>query len=72
MRGSYLLGVEVNRDHEGGSSGARPHHCTEMQATPTISLKEGNSGALFLVVGDCVRAFPLLDQCIKNTSDTDQ
>ena len=45
VRWSYLLGVEVNRDHEGGSSRARPHHCTAMQATPTISLNEGNSGA---------------------------
>ena len=30
VRRSYLLGVEVNRDHEGGSSRARPHHCTAM------------------------------------------
>ena len=42
---SYLPGPGVNRDQEGGSSRARPHHCTGMQATPTNSQKEGNSGA---------------------------
>ena len=56
---SYLPGVEVNRDHEGGSSRARPFHCTSARLTPTITPNVGNSNAQFLLVGDCVRAIPL-------------
>jgi len=42
---SYLPGVEVNRDHEGGSSRARPFHCTKVGLTPTITPNVGNSNA---------------------------
>ena len=42
---SYLPGVEVNRDHEGGSSRARPFHCTSAWLTPTITPNVGNSNA---------------------------
>ena len=55
---SYLPGVEVNRDHEGGSSRVRPFHCTSVGLTPTITPNVGNSNASFLIVGDCVRAIP--------------
>lgn len=55
---SYLPGVEVNRDHVGGSSRSRPFHCTSAGLTPTITPNVGNSNASFLLVGDCVRAIP--------------
>ena len=55
---AYLPGVEVNRDHEGGSSRVRPLHCTSDGLTPTITPNVGNSNAQFLIVGDCVRALP--------------
>ena len=55
----YLPGVEVNHDHEGGSSRVRPFHCTSVGLTPTITPNVGNSNASFLLVGDCVRAIPL-------------
>ena len=55
---SYLPGREVNRDHEGGSSRARPFHCTPVGLTPAISPNVGNSTALFVLVGICVRANP--------------
>ena len=42
---SYLPGWEVNRDHEGGSSRARPFHCTSVGLTPAISPNVGNSTA---------------------------
>ena len=42
---AYLPGVEVNRDHEGGSSRARPLHCTPVRLTPTITPNVGNSNA---------------------------
>ena len=55
---SYLPGWEVNRDHEGGSSRARPFHCTSVGLTPAIISNVDNSTASFLLVGDCVRAIP--------------
>ena len=55
---SYLPGREVNRDHQGGSSRARPFHCTPVGLTPAISPNVGNSTALFMLVGICVRANP--------------
>jgi hypothetical protein len=42
---AYLPGVEVNRDHEGGSSRVRPGHCTWVGLTPTITPNVGNSNA---------------------------
>ena len=42
---AYLPGVEVNRDHEGGSSRVRPFHCTSVGLTPAITLNVGNSRA---------------------------
>ena len=55
---SYLPGWGVNRDHEGGSPRARPFHCTPVGLTPAISPNVGNSTALFVLVGICVRANP--------------
>ena len=55
---SYLPGRGVNRDHEGGSPRARPFHCTPVGLTPAISPNVGNSTALFVLVGICVRANP--------------
>lgn len=51
--------MEVNHDQGGGSSRLRPDHCTAVGLTPTITPNVGNSSAQFLLVGDCVRAFPL-------------
>ena len=45
MSKAYLPGVEVNRDHEGGSSRVRPDHCTTVGLTPTITPNVGNSNA---------------------------
>ena len=45
VNSSYLPGVEVNRDHEGGSSRVRPFHCTSVGLTPTITPNVGNSNA---------------------------
>ena len=42
---AYLPGVEVNRDHEGGSSRVRPFHCTSVGLTPAITPNVGNSNA---------------------------
>lgn len=42
---AYLPGVEVNHDHEGGSSRVRPFHCTQVGLTPTITPNVGNSNA---------------------------
>ena len=58
-RTSYLPGVEVNHDQEGGSSKARLFHCTSVELTLTITPIVGNLNASFLLVGDCVRAIPL-------------
>ena len=48
-----------NNDLIGCSSGVRPRHCTESGLTFAITPNASNSGAQFLVVGDCVRAVPL-------------
>ena len=42
---AYLPGTEVNRDQEGGSSRARPFHCTSVGLTSTITPNVGNSSA---------------------------
>ena len=55
---SYLPGWEVNRDHEGGSSRARPFHCTPVGLTPAISPNVGDSTVQFVLVEICVRAKP--------------
>ena len=57
---SYLPGTGVNVDHVGRSPRARPFHCTSVGLTLAITPNVGDSGAAFLVVGDCVRANPLL------------
>ena len=57
---SYLPGWGVNHDHEGGSPRARPFHCTSVGLTPAIISNVDNSTASFLLVGDCVRAIPLI------------
>ena len=46
-------------DHLGGSSRVRPFHCTTVWLTFAITPNVGDSGAQFLLVGDCVRAIPL-------------
>ena len=45
-------------DHEGGFPRTRLTHCTASVLTPAISPNARNSTAKFVVVGDCVRAFP--------------
>ena len=42
---AYLPGMEVNRDHQGGSSRVRPFHCTSVGLTPAITPNVGNSNA---------------------------
>jgi len=44
-RKAYLPGVEVNRDHEGGSSGVRLGHCTSAELTSAIIPNVNNSCA---------------------------
>ena len=55
-----LTWLRGNHDHEGGSSRARPFHCTTVGLTLAINPNVIYSGVQFLVVGDCVRAVPLL------------
>ena len=59
---AYLPGVEVNHDHEGGSSRMRLSHCTSGQLTPTMVSNVDHLNAQFLLVGDCVRAIPQIRQ----------
>jgi len=53
-----LTWLRGNHDHQGGSSRARPFHCTKDGLTLAINPNVINSGVQFLVVGDCVRAVP--------------
>ena len=46
-------------DPLGGSPSVRPFHCTEVGLTAAIIPNVDDSGAQFLLVGDCVRAIPL-------------
>ena len=69
---AYLPGVEVNHDHEGGSSRMRLSHCTSGQLTPTMVSNVDHLNAQFLLVGDCVRAIPqimkgrgVIEKCVK-------
>ena len=55
---AYLPGTEVNGDPQGRSSRARLYHCTPVWLTLAIAPNVGDSGAQFMVVGDCVRALP--------------
>ena len=55
---AYLPGTGVNADQQGRSPRARPFHCTSVGLTPAITPNVGDSGAAFMVVGDCVRAIP--------------
>ena len=64
---AYLPGVEVNHDHEGGSSRMRLSHCTSGQLTPTMVSNVDHLNAQFLLVGDCVRASPKLDDGCQAT-----
>jgi len=48
---AYLPGVEVNRDHFGGSSRARLVHCTWNRLTPASIPNADTSGAEFLLAG---------------------
>ena len=61
---SYLPGAEINCDHEGSFSRARPFHCTSERLTSMIIPNVDNSGAQFLLVGSSVRADP--DKKLKN------
>ena len=47
-----------DRDREGGSPRARPLHCTTVGLTLAIIPNVDDSGAQFLLGGDCVRAIP--------------
>ena len=58
VREIILTWLRGNHDHEGGSSRARPFHCTAAGLTLAINPNVINSGVQFLVVGDCVRAVP--------------
>ncbi len=53
-----LTWLRGNLDQEGGSSRVRPYHCTTAGLTLAINPNVINSGVIFLVVGDCVRAVP--------------
>ena len=55
---AYLPGTGDNRDPSGGSPRVRPYHCTPAGLTFAIAPNAGDSGAQFLLVGDCVRAIP--------------
>ena len=44
-RWTYLPGVGVNHDQEGGSPRVRPVHCTSDRLTPTIVSNVNNSSA---------------------------
>ena len=57
---AYLPGVEVNHDQQGGSSRMRLSHCTSGRLTPTMVSNVDHLNAQFLLVGDCVRAIPLI------------
>lgn len=59
---SILTWHRRNLDQEGGSPRARPYHCTSVWLTLAITPNVGDSGALFMVVGDCVRAIPFIKQ----------
>ena len=66
---AYLPGVEVNHDHEGGSSRMRLSHCTSGQLTPTMVSNVDHLNAQFLLVGDCVRAIPQIRNQAKWQSE---
>jgi len=55
---AYLPGTGDYRDPWGGSPRVRPSHCTPVGLTFAIAPNAGDSGAQFLLVGDCVRADP--------------
>ena len=66
---AYLPGSEVNHDHEGGSSRMRLSHCTSGQLTPTMVSNVDHLNAQFLLVGDCVRAIPLIMNLAKQQAE---
>ena len=59
QRKAYLPGIEVNLDHQGGSSRARLDHCTRIELTSAIIPNVDNSFAQFLLAGNGVRAVPI-------------
>ena len=50
--------LRKNPDPAGGSPRASLYHCTTVWLTLAIAPNVGDSGAQFLLVGDCVRAIP--------------
>ena len=58
--GIILTWHRPNPDHSWGWSWLRPLHCTSVRLTLAIITNVNNSGVQFLVVGDCVRAVPLI------------
>ena len=61
-RSSILTWHRRYLDHEGGSPKSRPFHCTSVGLTLAITPNVGDSGAVFMVVGDCVRAIPFTNK----------
>lgn len=55
---AYLPGTEINDGPDGRFSRMRLYHCTPVWLTLAIAPNVGDSGAQFMVVGDCVRALP--------------
>lgn len=59
-KSSILTWHRGDRDRQGGSPRARPLHCTTLRLTLAIIPNVDDSGAQFLLEGDCVRAIPWL------------
>ena len=55
---SILTWHRGDHDREGGSPRTRPLHCTTVGLTLAIIPNVDDSGAQFLLGGDCVRAIP--------------
>ena len=63
----YLPGAGINHDHQGGFPRERLVHCTSGWLTSMIIPNVDNSGALFLLVGFCVRADPDINRVVIDT-----
>ena len=57
-RQAYLPGTEETVIGNGGTSTVRPFHCTTVGLKRAIIPNVDDSGAQFMLVGDCVRAIP--------------
>ena len=55
---AYLPGTEETVIGNGGTSTVRPFHCTTVGLKRAIIPNVDDSGAQFMLVGDCVRAIP--------------